>query len=1176
MTPLEESNVVKRVRRSLANLLAIAIAMFGIVAVAVPSHSQTPAPNKAAIVESIKKDAKRHIDNDIPIQTEVVVDLYKDNKAGLTAPKIAEIYEEEYSRLKKAKESNLWERLNPSGGWVVAFVLFVVLLFRDALAEWTSNVLKAIGSWVYNRFAGTPLFHKISLKRYRQALRDKYRQLHVPFRPDRPLQMREVYVPLKVAGTNDTEQIDAYEAIAKNRKLMVTGPPGSGKSMLLKHIALSYAEDRLLEAEKPIAIFLELHRLSDPQKPLKQHLVEALARDHFPNAERFVSQGLERGKLMLLLDGLDEVNSRERPRVVLEIRDLLDYLDEHRCRVIITCRTAIYEGQFDDRVERRLQVVEFNDREIRQFLGAWASSMPANKSIEQLMQTLRDRPRIMALARNPLLLTIIAYLFCDTAFVLPHSRADFYQKATDILLDVWHKEHNHYLARDKRSVLQHLALYFQQNAERQQQDRRSVDHKQTLAQVKEALPDLGLNPDDDAKPLLKEIVERSGLLLEIDRGDRYQFAHLTLQEFFAAAELRGNANELVERFEKDPGAWREAAKLWCGLAEDSTTAIQSIYARDPITAFECLADARKVQQALATEITNYFKERLSVANEDDRLARAFAAVAADRRLRGRAAFQLLKETLADNDPARRAAAAKALSLTNLPDAAKVLARNYSEQPEMREHLVRMGDLAVSVLVGLYAQGLETAMDALLAIGTPDAAKALLPLLWDTDYNLAARAAWRLAALLPEPNVEEVLRNYPIAEEQRRANWIDWIWQPFEEPADSALPVITGRLAYLMTSSPVAEALAGFEEQPKLDPRIVIPLCAIETVREIDLSDYEILKQALARLEKHQNSLSFSQAQAEFVGEIITRASSRWCYLLSSLSVDLQNDLLYRLITGRLPVPYDWIYLFQNQIKYNLKRTWEFWALVAVCASICIMVILQLTSNDLQAYLSTFNLTEYLSKSQLLIAKLLASTVKIIGSYETAKRAYFLLSKTIIFLWVAIGLSLPLVMALIQYTGSNLYIFFGMPLLLLCFSPIMSALPIMLILLSLEVIQKTVRTLLILLGLVLLPLWVCFAISAIFFTPSIIYLSTVSAIGLWHWQYGLAMWSILTVLITSLWLISARKENKARNPLQGILEPTPAANSGARLNNKVFSLLTPLLRRTSLKLLAAVPPQKKRR
>lgn len=59
------------------------------------------------------------------------------------------------------------------------------------------------------------------------------------------------------------------------------------------------------------------------------------------------------------------------------------------------------------------------------------------------------------------------------------------------------------------------------------------------------------------------------------------------------------------------------------------------------------------------------------------------------------------------------------------------------------------------------------------------------------------AAWRLAALLHQPNVENVLRDYPLTEEQLRADKLDWIWEPFNEPANSALPIIAGRIAYFM-------------------------------------------------------------------------------------------------------------------------------------------------------------------------------------------------------------------------------------------------------------------------------------------------------------------------------------------------------------------------------------------
>ena len=137
--------------------------------------------------------------------------------------------------------------------------------------------------------------------------------------------------------------------------------------------------------------------------------MEEFARNDFPKAESFVSNNLEQGKLLLLFDGLDEVSSSERGRVVLSIKDFMDR--NENCRVIITCRTAVYKKEFANTADRTLEIVEFNDQQITQFLQSWEGEMASRgKSIEQLMLTLHDRPRIMALARNPLLLTIITYL----------------------------------------------------------------------------------------------------------------------------------------------------------------------------------------------------------------------------------------------------------------------------------------------------------------------------------------------------------------------------------------------------------------------------------------------------------------------------------------------------------------------------------------------------------------------------------------------------------------------------------------------------------------------------------------------------------------------------------------------------------------------------------------------
>ncbi|MCY7277793.1 MAG: NACHT domain-containing protein, partial [Phormidesmis sp. CAN_BIN44] len=642
----------------------------------------------------------------------------------------------------------------------------------------------------------------------------KYRELKIPFRLDRPLKMQDVYVPLKVKGSQNYDLIDAFQAVSQHKRLMVTGQPGSGKSMLLKYLTLSEAEGRLVNLpDQPVAVLLELYRLSDGSEILPQ-FVKVLEREDFPHGENFLQQALEKGTILLLLDGLDEVGSAARSQIIQKLKDFLDTYE--KCRFVMTCRSQVYRGEFSDRVDRTLEVVEFTDVQMRRFLKAWA--MPPEKSIDQLMQTLRDRPRILELARNPLLLTIIAYLYCDTPFVLPHSRSEFYQKSTDILLESWDQARqtpNVYKMREKRLVLRHLAACLQ---EQQESDRRSLDFRSVFTQVSTVLPSLNLDAGKDTEPLLKEVIERSGLLMEIDGGDRYQFAHLTLQEFFVADQFRDRADDLVARFGADAIAWREPIKLWCGLVGNSTSLIERIYQMDAIAAFECLADAQQVDQALADRIIEAFKGRLGEVAEGEAIVQAFAAVAANTRSRGEAVFRFLEASLGSGDN-RRIAAANALSLTNLPAAAQVLANHYSS--EVRQPLIRMGDLAVPALKKLAESGNQNALNDLARIGTPGAAQGLVPFLWHSDAAMSGCTTWYLATLISQPEVEEAFRECQFEQWQLDDKLLlSWVWEPFNE--STGLPIVANRIAYLLQEAPIETALTPL----KLDPRLVIPVCAI--------------------------------------------------------------------------------------------------------------------------------------------------------------------------------------------------------------------------------------------------------------------------------------------------------------------------------------------------------------
>lgn len=628
--------------------IVVLLALFSIQSIFDPAHAQTLSSAREALTKKIEDYAQKNVTQNRPQETtDVLIQLFGDEAttAGVSHTEVVNIYGEAYQAAKPTGPG--WQQFLPNVGWGIAIVLFLLLFIRDAVRDFFKKKLSTLADKTWNRAAGYRIFRRKALHVYRVALIEKYHQLTIPFRPERPLDMRQVYVPLKVQGQYDTNEFDLYTILPQHKRFMIVGAPGSGKSMQLKHLALSYAEGRVasLLPERPTAILLELHRLNADEKSLEAWLVHVLRLNDFPHADNFVRSGLQRGILLVLFDGLDEVDSQRRSHVVQKIKDFVDEYDQ--CRVI-----------------------------------------------------------------------------------LPHSRSQFYDSAINELLRKWKTEYNRYSAPQKRRVLQHLALCNHDASTKQQQDPRSMDYPTVMQQVKEILPKVNLE-DQDTEPLVNEIVERSGLLLRIDGGEKYQFAHLTLQEFLAADALKDDAARLFARFRAHPDTWREPVKLWCGLDHDATLLIQKVYQTEPTMALDCLADAQQVDPDIADTILADFQARLPEQN--DTIVRGLALVAADPGPRGTAVFGFLVEALTtDTPPVTQRAAVRALSLTNLPKAAQLLGEQYDRLPDVQSALITIGDLAVPTLLHLIKEGHREAYGDLQAIGTPQAAHALVSLLWDRN------------------------------------------------------------------------------------------------------------------------------------------------------------------------------------------------------------------------------------------------------------------------------------------------------------------------------------------------------------------------------------------------------------------------------------------------------------
>jgi hypothetical protein len=722
--------------------------------------------------------------------------------------------------------SHLVESLKDNA-WIALIVVVIGAAFRDSLKALATKVINSLGSLIYGRLAGSRFIRRRAIAKYRKGLSAATEKIPVPFRPNRPLVLRDIYISLRASAVGTSEPQDVWDALAQHGRLVVTGPPGAGKSMLMRHLA---ADDE--HVTKPHAIrnrvpvLVELHRLGRPASNggvlIEDYVVDAFNRHGFPHAEKFLKTAIEKGWLLILLDGFDEVPSADRSSVASRIRDFLE--EEAGCAAVITSRTAVYRGEFDAVTGSRVELEPFEDQQIQNFLEPWGEDMPPEKSPAQLMASLREQPQLLAAARNPLLLTIITHLYSDIeTYVLPHSRAQFYRQASNILLEQWqgHLGNNDFDGTEKSNVLSNLALHMQETATKGELDRRTISREDAIALTTQLMPNIGRDPSH-VTPILREIVERSGLLLLIDDGTRYAFAHLTFQEYFSAAALTNRTEEMLEGFERDPDTWREVCVLWCGLVADSTEMIARIEAIDPLVALACVAEARQVDAAVAERILDPMVAKVIAGNAGEELERRLGAVAADIRPRGSAVLDALVGGLsASRTTKARLAIANALSASNRPAAAAAIAARLEDDPDLAPSVIRLGDLAVPRLkqAGLEG-GPPLICECLASIGTPDAGEALAQITLRADPLSAIPAAWGLASVIQNPLVERRLSTFAKSLRFPPRSELDWIWRPFAGPDQDALCSLVGHAASLIIATGDAAAAIATP-----DPRISVALCA---------------------------------------------------------------------------------------------------------------------------------------------------------------------------------------------------------------------------------------------------------------------------------------------------------------------------------------------------------------
>ncbi|MGB3188977.1 MAG: HEAT repeat domain-containing protein, partial [Limnoraphis sp.] len=368
----------------------------------------------------------------------------------------------------------------------------------------------------------------------------------------------------------------------------------------------------------------------------------------------FFEYWLEDGRTLILLDGLDEIaDESKRYEIVRRIENFLGQYDKNIA--IITSRPAGYRRDFFRTEEfPHYELQRFDDEKIEQFINNWYDSRfldqtEAERRKDSLRKALNDNDRIKLLARNPLLLTIIALIHRYQA-VLPKERYKLYQRAVETLLTSWdankelsnHTILNYLELDDLQRLMEQLAYWIHTQGNTGDNEGGTViDQEELIEQLSREIKTLKqierYQAKQEAERFIGFVRERTGLLNEQGQ-DCYAFVHKTFQEYLCAQEVNYQADneddfEIVLNAIKDhlhDAHWREvlllliaqqkpkkAAKAIRAILNQGSDYEQWLH-RDLLFAGNCLAEHPKGLKVADSGLVEDVLERLVALEIQDR------------------------------------------------------------------------------------------------------------------------------------------------------------------------------------------------------------------------------------------------------------------------------------------------------------------------------------------------------------------------------------------------------------------------------------------------------------------------------------------------------------------------------------------------------------------------------
>lgn len=418
------------------------------------------------------------------------------------------------------------------------------------------------------------------------------------------ISVEKIYIDLTLEKDKYPQRMDTQDKKIEvlqqenSKRTCIIGVPGAGKTTYLKHLALNLMEEYQKSDTAIFPLWISCNSLKFEDNNdfweiislyFEKNVFTEQNSKYLEEFIKLVKMFAQNQQLVLLFDGLDEINSKnKRVALIYKIQELQkEYKD---IQIYITNRKAGYEKELYEKLSNfeKLEIRELTDGDIREICNKWYENVPRkyfspnNININELIRTIIEDERIRELAKNPLLLTTILYIHYKEGRLISN-RGRLYQKAMELLLydwnGIWHDSIKVDEAIAQLAYVAYVMVFDMDGAGQ-------ITYKQLINRVKIArkgLSDIFVTKVEAPEEFISNIERSSGILVKngvgngVSEDTTYRFLHPSFRDYFAALAVTKayfpskNSKTVVEILEKNNVLYRskrEEITVWCALLSE--------------------------------------------------------------------------------------------------------------------------------------------------------------------------------------------------------------------------------------------------------------------------------------------------------------------------------------------------------------------------------------------------------------------------------------------------------------------------------------------------------------------------------------------------------------------------------------------------------------------------------